>query len=522
MTHLKPLTSHPKMLQLINPFWLWATAAIIVPIAIHLWHIKTGKTLKVGSIALLGESARQSSRSFKITNWPLLLLRCLLLLLLAFLLTGPLWQKQAKQTPAKGWILVEKISVKKVYQHFKPTIDSLLKRGYELHLLDTSFKAVKLAEVLKDTIPQQKQVDYWPLLKLLEQKNPQKNKVYLFTSNQLHHFSGKKPTLNLNLNWQTYTPADSVSTWIQNAFFTSNDNIRVITGKSKPAGTSFSTINLPSGGRGNSLFQVSFEAGKPFVSIKSNTQKPVLVDTSTLKITVYQHNFTSDANYLEAALQAVKKFSGRKIKIVSVNNFNQIPANQDWVFWLSSQNFPQNPSKPAAARNVFLYEKGQAQKSNSWINADQNFAGNEPALINLYQHFLPDKNSITDAESIWQDGFGEPVLSLKSTQNTNFYHFYSRFDPAWNDLVWSSAFPKLMLDLIAKSYPQPDFSMYDKRAISRDQLLPSAENKPETNFKSHETPEATDLKHQVWLVLFVVFLLERIVSSQTKKQEIYG
>ncbi|RYE26814.1 MAG: hypothetical protein EOP42_20170 [Sphingobacteriaceae bacterium] len=303
------------MLQLTNPLWLWAIAGIIVPVLIHLWHIKTGRTLKIGSIALLGESARQSSRSFRVTDWPLLLLRCLLLLLLAFLLTEPYWQKLLKPAPAKGWILVEKTPVKEVYQHFKPKIDSLLKRGYELHLLDTSFKAVKLAEILKDTVLQQKQVGYWPLLKSLEQKIPQKTKVYLFTSKQLQHFKSKKPLLNLNLLWQTFTPADSVSTWIQNAYFTATDSIRAIVGNSKPGGTSFSTVNLQSANR-NARFNVTIEGGRAFISIKNNTQQAVVVDTSTLKISIYQHNFAADANYLSAALQAVKKFSDRKMKIV--------------------------------------------------------------------------------------------------------------------------------------------------------------------------------------------------------------
>ncbi|MGI4804496.1 MAG: BatA domain-containing protein [Janthinobacterium lividum] len=512
------------MLQLINPLWLWAIAGIIVPVLIHLWHIKTGKTLKIGSIALLGESARQSSRSFRITDLLLLLLRCLLLLLLAFLLTEPLWQKPAKSIKTKGWILVEKTPVKEVYPHFKPKIDSLLKAGYELHLLDTSFKATKLAEVLKDTVRQTKQnpAVYWSLLKLLEQKIPQQTNAYLFTSNQLQHFQSKKPASNQNLHWQTYTPADSVSTWIQNAFLTSTDSIRVLVGNSKPSGTSFSTVNLQSGDRGNSLVNVSFEAGKPFVSLKNNPQKAVAVDTSTLKIAVYQNQFATDANYLEAALQAVKKFSGRKMKLISVSNFNQIPANQNWIFWLSNQNFPKNFSKLASGGSVFQYETGKAQSVNSWINADQNFTGTESEPINLYQQFLVGKNSMNDAETVWQNGFGQPVLSSKSTQNTNIYRFYSRFDPSWNDLVWSSEFPKVMLDLIYKSYPQQDFAEYDKRMVAENQIQPSAENQTENIFKNTKTSEITDLKPIFWIALFLVFLLERILSAQTKKQEIYG
>lgn len=516
------------MLQLLNPLWLWAIAGIIVPVLIHLWHIKTGKTLKIGSIALLGESAKQSSRSFRITDWLLLLLRCILLLLLAFLLTEPLWQKQAEPAKTKGWVLIEKEPVKEVYAHFKPQVDSLLKAGYELHQFDASFKAIKLEEVLKDTSkalnnnPNPPR-SYWSLLKLLQQQLSKKLPAYLFTSNQLQHFQNTRPELNANLHWKTYTPADSVSSWIQNAYLTSKDSIRLILGNSKASGTSFSSIKLQSGDRGNSRFQVSFAEGKPVVVLKNNPQQPVPVDTSTLKITVFQNQFPADATYLNAALQAVKKFSGRKMKISSASSFNRITAQQDWIFWLSDQNPPTNlDQKLVANGRIFQYETGKAQAINSWISSGNDFTGNESEPINLYQHFLADKRSITNSQTVWQDGFGQPILSLQESGNVHIYHLYTRFNPAWNDFPWSSDFPKMILNLILKSYPQPDFTLNDKRIINPDQQQTSAATSANTSFINPKLMDLTDLKHACWIALFLVFLLERIISTQTKKQEIYG
>ncbi len=514
------------MLQLLNPLWLWAIAGLIIPVLIHLWHIKTGKTLKIGSIALLGESARQSARSFRINNWLLLLLRCLLLLLLAFLLTEPLWQKQAQPVKTKGWVLIEKEPVKEVYALFKPQVDSLLKAGYELHQFDASFKALKLEEVLKDTIKpksNQEPQSYWSLLKLLEQQLPQKIPAYLFTSNQLQHFKGARPELALDLHWKTFTPADSVSAWIQNASFTSTDSIRLLIGNSKPSGTSFSTIKLQSADRGNSRFNVSIEEGKPVVDLKNSSRRSVSVDTSTLKITVYQNQFPTDAAYLEAALQAVKKFSGRKMKINLASNLNQIKPKQNWIFWLSEQIIPKNLSqKSVADGRIFQYETGKAQAINSWISSANNFEGNESESINLYQHFLADKRSMANTQTIWQDGFGQPVLSSQKAGNATVYHFYSRFNPSWNDLPWSSDFPKLILNLILKSYPQPNFSENDRRIISSNQQQTSAVINSNSFFKNSKLMGFTDLEHACWIALFLVFLLERLLSTQTKKEEIYG
>src|ERR1700743_1895371 len=121
---------------LLNAIWLFALAALSIPVAIHLWNIRQGKTLKVGSISLITVSSQKNSRSFKLHDLLLLLLRCLLLALLAFILMQPLWQKRINLAQIKGWILIPKESLKETYQKFKPEIDSLSKAGYEFHYFD--------------------------------------------------------------------------------------------------------------------------------------------------------------------------------------------------------------------------------------------------------------------------------------------------------------------------------------------------------------------------------------------------
>ena len=81
-------------MQLLYPIGLLALAGLIIPVIIHLWSVKTGKTLKIGSINLLGESANATSKSLKITDWLLFVLRCLLLIIIGLMLAQPLWQKK--------------------------------------------------------------------------------------------------------------------------------------------------------------------------------------------------------------------------------------------------------------------------------------------------------------------------------------------------------------------------------------------------------------------------------------------
>jgi hypothetical protein len=53
-----------------------------------------------------------------------------------------------------------------------------------------------------------------------------------------------------------------------------------------------------------------------------------------------------------------------------------------------------------------------------------------------------------DAEYIWNDGFGNPILTKETNNNKQFYRFYSHFDPSWNDLAWNASFPQLIYELI--------------------------------------------------------------------------
>ena len=58
-------------------------------------------------------------------------------------------------------------------------------------------------------------------------------------------------------------------------------------------------------------------------------------DTSTLDICLYNEKFPTDAQYVAAAINALKKFTQKRINLQIVNNANAIPDQMDWLFWLS-------------------------------------------------------------------------------------------------------------------------------------------------------------------------------------------
>ncbi|RZL52911.1 MAG: hypothetical protein EOO93_21765 [Pedobacter sp.] len=105
-------------MQLLFPIGLLAISSLIVPILIHLWNVKKGRTLKIGSISLLGESSTLQSKSLKIKDWLLFLVRCLLLLMLTIILCSPYILNESQPRKEKGWIMISAALLKEVYQFY--------------------------------------------------------------------------------------------------------------------------------------------------------------------------------------------------------------------------------------------------------------------------------------------------------------------------------------------------------------------------------------------------------------------
>ncbi len=503
-------------MQFLTPLWLIALAAICIPVVIHLWNIKPGKTLKVGSISLFRESSPKSSRSFKVQDILLLLLRCLMLMLLAFLLAVPLWQQRIKTGKIKGWLLIPKENFTETYKHFKPAIDSISKKkGYELHYFNNGFLKADLPAILQH--PQKDSAatwpaNYWALILQLEQRIPSSVHTEIFTPNTLSHFNGSKPKTNLTINWHTYTPADSVSTWLSGAWLNTNGNIRVVLGTATPTGTAYHYSDVKNDGSA-SAYNISLESGVPVISLKNMPAEKIKVDTISQRIAIYTDKYSVDANYLKAALNAICGLTQRKTIIKVYSQPDAIPANQDWIFWLSEK--ADDGTIAQKTKNLFAYENGKMNEINSWISnsGSYNITQGQPKIA-LYKSISTKK---TVGNALWTDGFGNPILSIEQGKTVN-YHFYNRFNPAWNDLVWSDDFPKWLLELTAQ-YPK-DTGNHDRRIISAQQSQPTYINASD-EIIAPQTQQISLVKY-LWLILALVFIIERWLATKNNAALVNG
>lgn len=455
-------------MQLLYPIGLLALAGLIIPVIIHLWSIKQGKTLKIGSTALLGESATASSKSIKITDLLLFILRCLILILVAFVLAQPYLKKTSKITRNPGWILMDKNLFNKVYGSNKKTVDSLLNLGFELHNFNLGFHQFLLKDSLLKT-NESSGLSYSSLFNQLNKQIPSGSSVYLFADHQLKNFDSSLPKPNFNLIWKNIEKTDTLKTW-STSFLG-----KTYEGRSTPKQTSYSakqTQNLP-----------------------------------IISVLIYDPTGT-DSKYIKASLNAISDFTKRKIEFKNWNNSEKSKA--DIGFWLSDQQInASNLGKLKDSASFLNYEKGKVLGENSTIILDDN----RDKTIELKKRIAP--NNIK-GNAIWADGFGQPILISENILKRKQFHFYSRFNPQWTDLVWNEQFVRALIPIVlgkqdAKEFGFENYSL-DQRTIDKTQFRKSKINKSSTYSKT----ENKNLDYIIWLLAFIILIVERILSFRKK------
>ncbi|MBC7616968.1 MAG: BatA domain-containing protein [Pedobacter sp.] len=442
-------------MNLVYPIGLLALVGLTIPVLLHLWSVKRGKTLKIGSIALLGESATVSSKSFKLTDLLLFVLRCLILILIALILSQPYFKKTSLISKNKGWILIDKTIFGAVYETHRKPIDSLLNLGFELHDFNLGFDLF----FLKDSIAHNEtsaKLSYNTLINQLTKKMPSGYAAHVFANLRLNNFEGNLSKPNFSLTWHYTQNRDSLKTW--------------------------STKFLDKVYEGVSTPSLTYYTANPSQ------------DLSVIRVSIYDPK-GEDSGYIKAALNSIADFTQRKIEI------NKSSSKADVVFWLSDQ--------PVAmtANTIFSYQKGKIEAVNSTLQVSA-----EPnQLIELKKRVVLDS---LKGSAIWTDGYGQPVLIKQN--GTHHFHFYSHFDPLWSDLVWSDQFVKALIPIVLGNQTAEDFGFEthdaDQRVIDKMQFV---DVKIKTSGVSATTTNQS-LALTIWFLAFLLLLMERVLSFRRK------
>lgn len=79
----------------LNPIFLWASLAVLIPIIIHLFNFRRPKRVSFPDISLVKEVKKSVVKRMRLRQWLLLLARCLAILALVFLFANPVWRPNA-------------------------------------------------------------------------------------------------------------------------------------------------------------------------------------------------------------------------------------------------------------------------------------------------------------------------------------------------------------------------------------------------------------------------------------------
>lgn len=434
---------------------LLALAGLLIPVFIHLWSVKKGKTFKIGSIALLGENATSSARNLKLTDLLLFILRCLIIILIAFLLAEPYFKKTNLNSGNKGWILMDKSQVGTVYKGHQPTIDSLLSRGFELRDFNLGFNSFELKDSTKAK-EATSTISYTALIGQLDKEMPKGHSAYIFADQRMVKFDGNLSKPNFNLVWKDVRLSDTLKTW-STTFLG-----KAYEAKSTPTLTSY----------------------------RSNSSQNLPVVT----VSIYNPN-NDDAKYIQAALRAITDFTKRKFEVITS------VRKADMVFWLSDELIPSSLHK------VIAYKNGKVEPISSTLQ----LSSGSNSRIELEKRVASD--TLT-GEVIWKDGYGEPLLIKKA--NTEHFYFYSRFNPQWNDLVWDEQFVGALIPIIFSDTPSMDFGFEEHDADQRRMgQVPFLHSKISTSGTSILTTHQS-LSYPIWAIIFLLLIIERILSFNNK------
>lgn len=137
-------------MQFLNPLMLWASLAVVIPIALHFWHQKKGQLLNWAATQWLTEKDLQPSKGIRLDNLLLLIIRCLLLVLLVVLLSKPILNGLMGNDSYPKIHLVQANSL--VVSNYRFELEGALKKGEKVYWI--SANAEPLDDVSKMPISQ--------------------------------------------------------------------------------------------------------------------------------------------------------------------------------------------------------------------------------------------------------------------------------------------------------------------------------------------------------------------------------
>tara|TARA_R110002073_G_scaffold279026_1_gene442828 strand:+ start:65547 stop:66800 length:1254 start_codon:yes stop_codon:yes gene_type:complete len=346
-------------MSFLNPTYLWALLGLLLPIAIHLWSKKEGKTIKIGSIELLRESESKQTSSFRPNELVLLLLRMFIIALVTLVLAEP--QLKLKAENAAITYLIEPSLLK---QEKSATLLNSIDAAHSIRLLDHNFPELDYVDLENLTT---KTPNYWQLAR--DMHSIASDSIVVYTKAYASGFKGMRPSVNKHIEWVVIDTEEK------------NDKLPI---KATRVGSNIEILSMQSNGERTAFEKTLLkESDSNQIDLNVITEKPVAI------LVYYDDAFIDDSKYLEASLSAVSKHLNRTFNITNTQDATNLDLRTyDFVIWLTEN----NPA-PDGAKKLLEYKLDNL--SNSLIaeslTKNQHYLTRHLTTTNSVESYLPEQ-----------------------------------------------------------------------------------------------------------------------------------
>ncbi len=376
-------------MEFLNPYILWGSLAVSIPIVIHFWHQKKGKVIAWAATQWLSEKNLQQSRGIRLDNILLLIIRCLLFLLLVFILSKPLiqWSKSTAERTKIHLIQPNQLIV----ENYKFEIEEALKKREKCYWLTS--KPIQFVDI-NDIPPQTlKNIDATSMQIALNEigheVNNQTLELYFINQQSL----AKLPTIFVPTDFKIHSIIDSSK---QTRFLSFSENNKSYVDANNILKTTQNTAQI----KGESVNDGALKVG--IYTTDATEKKQILAALAALK-DIYEWEFGIDNeaknneyydiifsnNSIPTSGNSLYFFTGTKLwkQITNQNTQNAIyledllkPQNNEWVFngqlpeFLGERivkHFNLQANKTLAnneLNNLFQVQKYPQKSSNEWFS----------------------------------------------------------------------------------------------------------------------------------------------------------
>lgn len=498
------------MLSFANPAALLALLGLLVPLAIHLWNRRPGRVVPVGALRWLTAGANRRMRRLHLTQWPLLLLRLVLVAVLALLLAAPRWQLPPR--PGRTQVLVSPEALgTPAWPLLRPTVDSLRRRGAELRAFAPGFPLLPDSLAAKPARPAARVASsdnpfwLWPLAAAAADSFPGQP-LHLFTPASLTHFGGSRPALPPRLSWQLL-PADSAARpRLLAAARPTSDSLWLTVMRGDAAGSSEPRYRLAWPAQLPAQLRVP---GLPAVRLvrrgaavlAASGQDTVRVQRPLRVAVAYEASRTEDLRYLRAALRVAAPLlpAGLHLRVQPTATLRH--DSLDWLLWLADAPLPA-PVRQALPAGLQVLRDAPAPG----LPTASRFTPEWPGATAV-QLLRRGGQLAPAAAAVWLDAAGQPVLTRRRHAAGAEYQLHTRLHPRWSSLPDDGQLPSLLLALLAPPLPAAP----DPRALDPAQLrTPSGYTGAARPLRA----PLLDLRPWAALLAGLLFALERLLASR--------